>query len=200
MNSITREEAAALMEAATPGPWRGDRNDGTVKYAILAGEHEAPIVVLSVDHKNGTYGFGCGYGDPDETQYANDPSADERLCIVSPRLAATVVALHDRIAELEATLAAERGDPAGAVSEDWEPNGDGWSNPAGTFSSDAGRHVRPAGRNAYHGLEDGWTKAMTWYWQVDQRVDGLLMRGRGGQGWAPTAREAMRAADAAVAP
>ena len=32
-----------------------------------------------------------------------------------PRLAHTVVALHDRIAELEATLAAERGDPAGAV-------------------------------------------------------------------------------------
>jgi len=56
-----------LAEKATPGPWRGDRWDGTVKYAVLAAPEpnasfteetaEQWIEILTVDHKNGTSGF-----------------------------------------------------------------------------------------------------------------------------------------------
>ena len=56
-----------LAEKATPGPWRGDRWDGTVKYAVLAAPEpnasfteetaEQWIEILTVDHKNGTAGF-----------------------------------------------------------------------------------------------------------------------------------------------
>lgn len=61
-------EAEALGARATPGPFRGDRFDGTVKYAILAfidpskteytpAHQDETITVLEVDHKNGTSGF-----------------------------------------------------------------------------------------------------------------------------------------------
>lgn len=57
-----------LHEAATPGPWRGDRLDGTVKYQILGGpEGDEEVSVCSGDNGNnalgGPYGF---HSDHDE--------------------------------------------------------------------------------------------------------------------------------------
>lgn len=64
--TITQEQLAewqALTEAATPGPWRGDRDDGTIKYAVLGYRDET---IIAVDHKNGTSGFLGDNGDNDE--------------------------------------------------------------------------------------------------------------------------------------
>lgn len=57
------QEWQAATDAATPGPWRGDRHDGTVKYHVY-GANDA--VVLQVDHKNGESGFLGDNGDNDE--------------------------------------------------------------------------------------------------------------------------------------
>jgi hypothetical protein len=45
---------SARHEAATPGPWVGDRHDGTVKYEMRSA---GGTLVLRVDHKNATSGF-----------------------------------------------------------------------------------------------------------------------------------------------
>lgn len=96
MNTITREEAAALMEAATPGPW---------------------VVRGSVSYDGPTTSVRSGYAESSYPITGTLPSdrnvPDAALIAAAPTLAATVVALHDRIAELEATLAAERGDLGG---------------------------------------------------------------------------------------
>ena len=44
-------------------PWRGDRRDGTVKYALLSADGDE---VLKVDHKNAESGFLSIHGDDDE--------------------------------------------------------------------------------------------------------------------------------------
>lgn len=97
--TITPDTVRALLEAATPGPWRGDRYDGTVKYRILAGSEDEPITVLLVDHKNGTYGFGCYDGGPN----AEHPDADEALVLAAPTIAAAYLAVceeRDRLARV----------------------------------------------------------------------------------------------------
>jgi hypothetical protein len=43
------------LAAATEGPWRGDCHDGSLKYHLYGADDS---VVLTVDHKNGDYGFG----------------------------------------------------------------------------------------------------------------------------------------------
>jgi hypothetical protein len=50
------KEAEELCQKATPGPWRGDRNDGTVKYRVHGHDD---VVVMVVNHKDGTYGILC---------------------------------------------------------------------------------------------------------------------------------------------
>lgn len=59
---IDIDELEALAKAATPGPWRGDRIDGTVKYDIVAGDYPNGeyTVVCHGDNGNacnGGYGF-----------------------------------------------------------------------------------------------------------------------------------------------
>ena len=50
------EQIEARANAATPGPWTGDRSDGTIKYKMLGGENHN-FVILDVDHKNNSSGF-----------------------------------------------------------------------------------------------------------------------------------------------
>lgn len=54
--------------------------------------------------------------------------ANRKLQSSAPALAHTVIALHDQLAELEATLAAERGDPRGAegLHPGWVHRAAGW--------------------------------------------------------------------------
>ena len=71
---MTEQELEAIRqrcEAATPGPWIGDRNDGTIKYAMLGGK-DGQAEVLKVDHKNGESGFYCGDEVPYEQCEANE--------------------------------------------------------------------------------------------------------------------------------
>jgi hypothetical protein len=100
---------------------------------------------------------------------------DAALIAAAPALASTVVALHDRIAELEATLAAERGDPAGALP--------GWR--IGPTGGERGGPVSP---------DVHYRRCPSYGWEVVScSGGGVLLH-------ATTAREAMRAADAAVMP
>jgi len=103
---ITTAQAVELLAGATPGPWRGDRYDGTVKYHILAGAEGSEVAVLTVDHKNGIYGFGCG----EECGYPVSPSgeADERLVLAAPDLAADLIDARATIDALRAELKAAR--------------------------------------------------------------------------------------------
>ena len=158
MKQITREEAAELMQAATPGPWvvRGSVSYDGPTCSVRAGYAESSYPITS-------------------TLPSDRPAPDAALIAAAPALASTVVALHDRIAELEATLAAERGDPAGALPG-WRWDGGYW---------------RKGSAYAVGRTNSGTT--ITW----------TLYRHAGGGRFRetyPTAREAMRAADAAVTP
>lgn len=96
---------------ATPGPWRGDRWDGTAKYAVLAPtdqhvtEYKPETVdrwkpVLTLDHKNGTYGF-TGHKD-------GEADANERFVLdtrtSAPALARFALSATEREARLRALL------------------------------------------------------------------------------------------------
>ncbi len=71
------DAALALANAATPGPWRGDRLDGTVKYEVLGADD---VQVLRVDHKNGEFGF-----------LSDNSTGDERFVLASRHLVPALV-------------------------------------------------------------------------------------------------------------
>jgi hypothetical protein len=58
----------ARANAATPGPWRGDRHDGTAKYSVEGAPSTSgpQALVLRVDHKDGEFGFVGLNGTADE--------------------------------------------------------------------------------------------------------------------------------------
>jgi len=90
------DEIKARLSAVTPGPWSGDRYDGTVKCAVLGGDRTR---VLQVDHKNGTSGF-------------SGLDGDEALAVNAP---ADIAYLLGRVAALEAGWHEQQCDPCGVV-------------------------------------------------------------------------------------
>lgn len=121
------------------------------------------------------------------------PPADPALLAAANRaLVEQVAALEAETARLRAIIAAERGL---AAPEGWVSNGEGWSN-FGDEWDDNSRHARPVSRGAWNGQE--FLSGTWWEWSIDERIGGLLMPGRRGRGYAPTALEAMEAADAAA--
>lgn len=103
---ITADEARALREAATPGPWRDDT------FGQVIGQHN--VSILRYDEEDG---FGCVAR-----------QADGRLIVAAPDLAWTVEQLtaeRDRLARM---LAVERGD-ASQAPEGWTAHyaGDMWT-------------------------------------------------------------------------
>lgn len=70
----------------SPGPWRGDRTDGSIKYRILAADGHT---VLLIDEKNGTHGFLC---DPDVACPLpwGRHDADKLLVLAAPNLLLTL--------------------------------------------------------------------------------------------------------------
>jgi Ead/Ea22-like protein len=91
-----------LAGAATPGPWTGDRIDGTVKYCIMSGK----TVVCRGDNYNsesGPWGF-------------MDSNDDEFVLAANP---ATVITLLDELETLRAVLQDILA--AGAIKEDEYP-------------------------------------------------------------------------------
>lgn len=90
MTKAERERLRTLAERATPGPYLGDRYDGTVKYAVKNPQGQT---VLTVDHKDDTYGF-----------LGENPQADEAYFLASDPT--TVAALIVRVERLELALSA----------------------------------------------------------------------------------------------
>lgn len=175
VNTITREEAVALMEAATPGPHAYT----ATRYGEGAVRVGRKTVVLS--------GL---------TIY------DAALFATAPRLARTVVALHDRIAELEATLAAAAAEVAAFRGEDvngWECGGDFYV----PRDVDGVRPVVELHCDGVKWLPQVYSAEDDVAW-CGEPTEGILVAMREAKraaftfGWTP--REAMRAADAAVTP
>ena len=103
---VTDERLAALVAGSTPGPWRGDCQDGSIKYHILAGSEDEPVSVLLVDHKNAAYGF--GFGNDGDMFRTNAALCDERLCIAAPDIALDLIDARAEIARLTAEIAGMR--------------------------------------------------------------------------------------------
>lgn len=81
----------ALLEAATPRPWKGDRYDGTIKYSVLGGE-EGQYYVFSINHSPGE-DFDAdvfNYGDEDETLMLEAVNALPGLIAENERLRAAL--------------------------------------------------------------------------------------------------------------
>ena len=110
---VSPESALKLLKDATPGPWRGDCYNGGIKYAVIGvdPDDDRPVVI-SVDHKNGDYGF-----------TGDNADGDERMVLRAPDLALTVVRQADHLA---AVIDCERGRRAPA--EGWRWAGDIWTN------------------------------------------------------------------------
>lgn len=90
-------ELRALAKAASPGPWRGDRYDGTVKYDLLDANDEP---VISGDNGNSD----CG-------PYGIRGEADEKYLIaVNP---ATILRLLDALAAVPAAQQQAQSVPTG---------------------------------------------------------------------------------------
>lgn len=115
-------ELRKLAEAATPGPWRGDRYDGTVKYDLL-GANDEPVI--SGDNGNSDHG---PYGIRNE-------SDEKFLMAANP---AVVLALLDTIASQRQVIAGQDElatalEGALSVIQDYleyEHNGDPWTEDA----------------------------------------------------------------------
>lgn len=73
----------ASVAGFTPGPWRGDRNDGTIKYTVRGSDGR---IVLTVDHKNGRYGFVVGDNYDEGHDIGGEHDADESLFLAAPDL------------------------------------------------------------------------------------------------------------------
>lgn len=85
-------ELKKLAEAASPGPWRGDRYDGTVKYCVLNVNGNA---VVAGDNGNNMSGpFGVMSAENESYILAANPAT-----VLS--ILAHISSLEQRIAELE---------------------------------------------------------------------------------------------------
>jgi hypothetical protein len=87
-------EIRKRCEAATPGPWHGDRYDGSIKYEMRGADD---ALVLAVDHKNGTFGF---LGDKE--------TADEKFVLHSREDVPYLLTEVERLRAENAALAGER--------------------------------------------------------------------------------------------
>lgn len=101
------EQIEARANAATPGPWTGDRNDGTIKYRMMGGL-DGQTEVLIVDHKNNSSGF-YGIDDiPFEESEANEEFVKHARQDV-PALLAEVERLNETIEKLAFVVEDETG-------------------------------------------------------------------------------------------
>lgn len=101
---VDLDKIRALLDATaghSPGPWSGDRLDGTVKYAARSADGR---IVLTTDHKNGRYGFvvGDSWGDD---EIGGEHEADERMFLRGPDLRAALAEAVEEIATLRAARA-----------------------------------------------------------------------------------------------
>ena len=98
------DKIRALLDATaghTPGPWSGDRLDGTIKYAARSADGR---IVLTADHTNGRYGFVAGDSLGDD-EIGGEHEADERLFLRGPDLRTALAEAAEEITTLRTALA-----------------------------------------------------------------------------------------------
>lgn len=105
MTELNLAPIKAREQAATPGPWHGDRYDGTLKYK-LRGANNA--IVLVVEHKSCDFGFIGENGDADEEFVIHARTDMPALLAEVERLRAEVAAL---VNDAELGLAVREGLP-----------------------------------------------------------------------------------------
>lgn len=82
------EELKKLAEAASPGPWKGDRYDGTVKYELLDANDNT---VIRGDNGNSDAGpFGITGEDDEKFILAANPAAILELLAIQAQLVAAL--------------------------------------------------------------------------------------------------------------
>lgn len=81
---IDIDKIESLAKAATPGPWRGDRFDGTVKYDIVAGDYPngAYTIICHGDNGNACDG-GYGFTSAENEAYVLAANPDTILALVA---------------------------------------------------------------------------------------------------------------------
>lgn len=102
------DELKKLAEAASPGPWKGDRYDGTVKYELLDANDNT---VIRGDNGNSDAGpFGIAGQDDEKFILAANPAAILELLAIQAQL----------VGALQVMLPKVRG------LDDEGPSGEGW--------------------------------------------------------------------------
>lgn len=176
----------ARANAATEGPWLAETicDDSDALELEITGQGGIVLVAERLSsRKNATF------------------IAAARTDI--PALVGAVKALAMQVAELRATIAAERGDPAGAPIRDdgcdWEYDADEWEwtrKDGGVDDEDEPRCLSVRHRGFW--LQDGPIEpGKPWFWLCEQEIGQGDIGATFAEGCAATAREAMLAADAA---
>ena len=98
MSGVSREEAVALGEGVTAGPWWSEGVDEDDRHLILGADH-TEIAEMPV------------YG-------PHRSPENVRIILAAPRLRETVVELHDRVAELTAEVERLRAEAEAASNKD----------------------------------------------------------------------------------
>ncbi|KAA0089339.1 hypothetical protein CIW54_07690 [Paraburkholderia sp. T12-10] len=82
--TLDLDRLEALAKVATPGPWRGDRIDGTVKYDIVAGDYPNGeyTVVCHGDNGNASDG-GYGFTSAENEDYALAANPSTILALIA---------------------------------------------------------------------------------------------------------------------
>lgn len=87
------DELKKLAEAASPGPWKGDRYDGTVKYELLDANDNT---VIRGDNGNSDAGpFGITGEDDEKFILAANPAAVLELLAIKAQLVEALKGLDD---------------------------------------------------------------------------------------------------------
>lgn len=95
----------ALAAAASPGPWRGDRIDGTVKYSLLDANDNA---IVNGDNGNSGHGpYGIVEKNDEEYLMAAHPAAVLELIALTERLESELKAERDEHLTTHRKLAGE---------------------------------------------------------------------------------------------
>lgn len=157
----TLDRLEALAREATPGPW------------LLGQDEYNPELVTAGRDESGAWIYVAGDWEERDSAFIAAVSPDVVLALIE------VVREHDALCaerdELLLILAAERGDPAGALPG-WGLGN--WGPAKLVWTSDAGDHVIRR------------SEGLCWNWELSSPGWGY--------GTAPTAREAMRAVEAAL--
>ena len=98
MTPEQRDELKAAAQAASPGPWKGDRYDGTVKYELLDANDNAVIKGDNGNSGDGGYGI-TNYEDEVYLKAANPSAILSLIAQVEALTEPQWISVEDRLPE-----------------------------------------------------------------------------------------------------